>query len=91
MMMEQKLHLEIALPITVGVTSGLERMFRAAGNFYPNSTRQRFCNTDCTKAHQQAEAMFSRLVKQVFRKRGRNGSPQSGKSNAVGTENEPHP
>ena len=23
--------------------------------FYPNSTRQRFCNTDCTKAHQQAE------------------------------------
>ena len=23
--------------------------------FYPNSTRQRFCNTDCTKAHRQAE------------------------------------
>ena len=23
--------------------------------FYPNSTRQRICNTDCTKAHQQAE------------------------------------
>lgn len=23
--------------------------------FYPSSTRQRFCNTDCTKAHQQAE------------------------------------
>lgn len=23
--------------------------------FYPNNTRQRFCNTDCTKAHQQAE------------------------------------
>ena len=23
--------------------------------FYPNSTRQRFCNTDCTKAHQQDE------------------------------------
>ena len=29
--------------------------------------------------------------KTVFRKRGRNGSPQSGKSNAVGTENEQHP
>ncbi|MBC5727824.1 TnpV protein [Ruminococcus sp. NSJ-71] len=36
--------------------------------FYPNSTRQRFCNTDCTKAHQQAEAMFSRLVKQLSEK-----------------------
>jgi len=36
--------------------------------FYPNSTRQRFCNTDCTKAHQPAEAMFSRLVKQLSEK-----------------------
>ena len=26
----------------------------------------------------QAEGMFSRLVKQLFEKRGRNGSPQSG-------------
>ena len=32
--------------------------------------------------------MFSRLVKQLFEKRGRNGSPQSGKSNAVGAEDE---
>ena len=39
----------------------------------------------------QAEAMFSRLVKQLFEKRGRNGSPQSGKSNAVGAEDEQHP
>ena len=31
---------------------------------------QRFCNTDCTKAHQQAEAMFSRLVKQFSEKEG---------------------
>ena len=38
--------------------------------FYPNSTRQRFCNTDCTKVHQQAEALFSRLVKQIFEKEG---------------------
>ena len=38
--------------------------------FYPNSTRQRFCNTDCTKAHQQAEALFSRLVKQLSEKEG---------------------
>lgn len=36
--------------------------------FYPNSTRQRFCNTDCTKVHQQAEALFSRLVKQLSEK-----------------------
>ena len=30
--------------------------------FYPNSTRQRFCNTDCTKAHQQAEKEKKRLA-----------------------------
>ena len=41
--------------------------------------------------NEQAEAMFSRLVKQLFGKRGRNGSPQSGKSNAVGAEDEQHP
>ena len=40
--------------------------------------------------NKQAEAMFSRLVKQLFEKRGRNGSPQSGKSNAVGAEDEQH-
>ena len=34
---------------------------------------------------------FFRLVKQLFEKRGRNGSPQSGKSNAVGAEDEQHP
>lgn len=38
--------------------------------FYQNSTRQRFCNTDCTKAHQQVEALFSRLVKQLSEKEG---------------------
>mgnify|MGYP002724349882 CR=1 FL=1 len=59
--------------------------------FYPNSTRQRFCNTDCTKAHQQAEAMFSRLVKQFSEKEGVTEALFFGKSNAVGTENEPHP
>ena len=41
--------------------------------------------------NEQAEAMFSRLVKQLFEKRGRNGIPQSGKSNAVGAEDEQHP
>lgn len=41
--------------------------------------------------NEQAEAMFSRLVKQLFEKRGRNGSPQSGKPNAVGWENEQYP
>ncbi|WP_242992596.1 MULTISPECIES: TnpV protein [Coprococcus] len=45
-------------------------MFRCCWEFYSNSTRQRFCNTDCTKAHQQAEAMFSRLVKQLSEKEG---------------------
>ena len=45
-------------------------MFQCCREFYPNSTRQRFCNTDCTKAHQQAEAMFSRLVKQFSEKEG---------------------
>ena len=38
--------------------------------------------------NEQAEAMLSRLVKQLFEKRGRNGSDQSGKSNAVGAEDE---
>ena len=37
---------------------------------YPNSTRRRFCNTDCTKVHQQVEALFSRLVKQLSEKEG---------------------
>ena len=37
---------------------------------YPNSTRRRFCNTDCTKVHQQADALFSRLVKQLSEKEG---------------------
>ena len=37
--------------------------------FYPNSTRQKFCNTDCTKAHQQAK-QCSRLVKQLSEKEG---------------------
>ena len=52
------------------ITSGSERMFQCCREFYPNSTMQRFCNTDCTKAHQQAEAMFSRLVKQFSEKEG---------------------
>lgn len=30
--------------------------------FYPNSTRQRFCTTDCTKAHQQAEKEKKRFA-----------------------------
>ena len=30
--------------------------------FYPNSTRQKFCNTDCTKAHQQAEKEKKRFT-----------------------------
>ena len=30
--------------------------------FYPNSTRQRFCNTDCTKVHQQAEKEKKRFA-----------------------------
>jgi site-specific DNA recombinase len=30
--------------------------------FYPNNTRQRFCNTDCTKAHQQAEKEKKRFA-----------------------------
>ena len=41
--------------------------------------------------NEQAEAMFSRLVKQLFEKRGRNGSTQSRTPNAVGTEDEQHP
>lgn len=30
--------------------------------FYPNSARQRFCKTDCTKAHQQAEKEKKRFA-----------------------------
>ena len=48
-----------------------KRVYEQCGKeFYPNSTRQRFCNTDCTKIHQQAEALFSRLVKQLSEKEG---------------------
>lgn len=36
----------------------------------------------------QAEGMFSRLVKQLTEKEGRDGNAQSGKPNAVGTEDE---
>lgn len=40
--------------------------------FYPNSTRQRFCNTDCTKAHQQAEKEKKRFAEKgehIFRQK----------------------
>ena len=40
--------------------------------FYPNSTRQRFCNTDCTKAHQQAEKekkRFDEKGEHIFRQK----------------------
>ena len=40
--------------------------------FYPKSTRQRFCNTDCTKAHQQAEKekkRFAEKVEHTFRQK----------------------
>ena len=48
-----------------------KRVYEQCGKeFYPNSTRQRFCNTDCTKIHQQAEALFSRLGKQLSEKEG---------------------
>ena len=41
--------------------------------------------------NEQAEAMFSRLVKQLSEKEGVTEAPQSGKSNAVGAEDEQHP
>ena len=41
--------------------------------------------------NEQAEAMFSRLVKQFSEKEGVTEALFFGKSNAVGTENEPHP
>ena len=41
--------------------------------------------------NEQAEEMFSRLVKQLAEKEGVNGSTQSGKPNAVGAEDEQHP
>ena len=37
-------------------------MFQCCREFYPNSTRQRFCNTDCTKTHQQAEKEKKRFA-----------------------------
>ena len=40
--------------------------------FYPNSTRQRFCNTDCTKAYQKAEKEKRRFAEKgnhVFRQK----------------------
>ena len=69
-----------------------KRVYEQCGKeFYPNSTRQRFCNTDCTKIHQQAEALFSRLVKQLSEKEGVTEALFFGKSNVVGTENKQHP
>ena len=41
--------------------------------------------------NEQAEALFSRLVKQLSEKEGVTEALFFGKSNAVGTENEPHP
>ena len=41
--------------------------------------------------NEQAEAMFSRLVTQFSEKEGVTEALFFGKSNAVGTENEPHP
>lgn len=41
----------------------LKRICEQCGKeFYPNSIRQRFCNTDCTKAHQQAEKEKKRFA-----------------------------
>lgn len=40
--------------------------------FYPNSTRQRFCNTDCTKAYQKAEKEKKRFAEKgnhIFRQK----------------------
>ena len=44
----------------------------------------------CRHKRAGRENVFS-AGKTAFRKRGRYGSPQSGKLNAVGTENEQHP
>ena len=41
--------------------------------------------------NEQAEAMFSRLVKQLSEKEGVTEALFFGKSNVVGTENEQHP
>ena len=46
-----------------GVSEAKKHICEQCGKeFYPNSTRQRFCNTDCTKAHQQAEKEKKRFA-----------------------------
>ena len=65
-----KLHFEIALPITVGDNVWIGANVSVLPGVLSEHHKARFCNTDCTKAHQQAEAMFSRLVKQLSEKEG---------------------
>ena len=49
--------------ITTGVGKTKKHICEQCGKeFYPNNTRQRFCNTDCTKAHQQAEKEKKRFA-----------------------------
>ena len=66
---------------------------------YPQAQGQLVCRTadyrqaerlPCRPQRAGRSNVFS-AGKTAFRKIGRNGSPQSGKSNAVGTENEQHP
>ena len=54
---------------------------------YPNSTRQ----SRLYKSPSAGRSIVFTAGKTAFRKRGRYGSPQSEKLNAVGTENEQHP
>ena len=49
--------------ITTGVGKTKKHICEQCGKeFYPNSTRQRFCNTDCIIAHQQAEKEKKRFA-----------------------------
>ena len=91
MMMEQKLHLEIALPITVGDNVWIGTNVSVLPGVLSEQHKAEVLQYCLHKSPSAGRSNVFSAGKTVFRKRGRNGSHQSGKSNAVGAEDEQHP